>query len=127
MSAISSSDSAPSIDTSTTTAADIAPNDKAALMPGEEDGDEGEAEDEANVMLPVPPGTLTTPGSLLFAPLLESRFGNLLPGCTPATGDELQYMVERKLVGCQMLWWLVVVMKALYPVRDLAKGFGTPS
>lgn len=88
-------------------------------MPGEEDGDEGEAEDEANVILPDPPGTLTTPGGLLFTPLLESRFGNLLPGCTPATGEELQYMVESTLVGGPMVpvSWLVVVPEELYLVR----------
>ena len=74
----------------------MAPGDKAALIPGEEDRDEGEAEEEASVVLPDPPETLTTPGGLLFAPFLESRLGNLLPGCTPATGDELQYMVESK-------------------------------
>jgi len=78
-------------------------------MPGEEDRDEGEAEEEAPETLPEPSGTLTTPGGLLFAPFLESRLGNLLPGCTPATGDELQVMVESKAMGLQSTYVAVVV------------------
>lgn len=79
-------------------------------MPGEEDRDEGEAEEEAPETLPEPPqGTLTTPGGILFAPFLESRLGNLLPGCTPTTGDELQYMVESKSMELHATYvWLVV-------------------